>query len=164
MCSLGHRVEHSSDKGTTAIGLNDLDDETLAGAKRVRTARCHESDPPPSSGEIASRFDSETSHTVRQSAGRRMLDVAGFPSARNEHLDRRGETHVSIDEVRADAATIRAAAAHLRSAMIRDQHRGRVHPARGFAAALLLDELALHVRDLDDELRRRMVEVCRTLA
>jgi hypothetical protein len=64
---------------------------------------------------------------------------------------------------RADASVIREAAARLRSATIRDQHAGLTHPVRAFHLALILDELAVHVRTLPDEVRRVALDACQVI-
>jgi hypothetical protein len=64
---------------------------------------------------------------------------------------------------RADQAVIEAAAAELRHRAIQDAYTGLRNKAVAFSLALLLDELALHVRDLDDDVRRQAAESCQLL-
>jgi hypothetical protein len=69
-----------------------------------------------------------------------------------------------IDRRRADREVIERAARALRNLGIADGYAGAgQQPARAFAMALLLDELALHVRDLDDAERGAVVQSCRAL-
>ena len=51
------------------------------------------------------------------------------------------------------AVKIEQAAAQLRERAIRDGYSGLVFPSVAFSLGLVLDELARHVRDLEDELR-----------
>jgi hypothetical protein len=64
----------------------------------------------------------------------------------------------------ADAGVIRAAAAQLRAATIRDQHAGLTQPARAFHVCLVLDELAAgHVHTLPEEVRRVALDACQVI-
>ena len=81
----------------------------------------------------------------------------------------RGEP-VSYDEQRARWAALRAdqdvidrAAARLRHETAQAQYAGLRDPQVAFGFAAVLDELSRHLRDLDDALRRRVVELCREL-
>jgi hypothetical protein len=64
---------------------------------------------------------------------------------------------------RTGRAAIQTAAAELRKLAIRDGYNGHEHPPVAFGMALTLDELARHVRDLDDGLREAVVAHCRAL-
>jgi CO/xanthine dehydrogenase Mo-binding subunit len=57
--------------------------------------------------------------------------------------------------LRADQATIDRAAARLRHETAQDQYRGLRDPQVAFGLAAILDELSRHLRDIDDEVRRR---------
>lgn len=65
--------------------------------------------------------------------------------------------------LRADRQVIERAARAVRDLAISEGYGGLREPARAFALALVLDELARHVRDFDDDLRHRVVAACRTL-
>jgi hypothetical protein len=78
---------------------------------------------------------------------------------------------VSYDDQRARWAALRAdeelldrAAARLRHETAQAQYAGLRDPQVAFGLALVLDELARHLRDLDGELRESVVEVCRRMA
>lgn len=58
----------------------------------------------------------------------------------------------------ADRNLIERAARRLRDLAIADQYAGYSHPTRAFAFALVLDELALHIRDLDEATRSIAVD------
>jgi hypothetical protein len=62
-----------------------------------------------------------------------------------------------IDVDRADRALIEQAAAQLRQGAIRAGYAGLPGKHFAFALALVLDELALHVRDLRPEARAQVV-------
>ncbi len=63
--------------------------------------------------------------------------------------------------LRADRDLLRRAASWLRSDAIRSGYAGLSHQHVTFAVALLLDELALHLADLDEPVRRQTVQTCR---
>ena len=68
---------------------------------------------------------------------------------------------IEID--RADPALIQQAAAQLRTGAIRAGYVGIWASTWAFAPALVLDELALHLRDLDAELRAQVLTGARML-
>ncbi len=74
-----------------------------------------------------------------------------------------GGTHVDYAQLQADRHTITAAARWLRDRAIQDDYAGLKRKDLAFPAALVLDELARHVRDLDVDLRGRVVAACRSL-
>jgi hypothetical protein len=63
--------------------------------------------------------------------------------------------------LRADQDLIDRAAARLRHETAQDQYRGLRDPQVAFGFAAVLDELSRHLRDLDEALRPRVVELCR---
>jgi hypothetical protein len=65
--------------------------------------------------------------------------------------------------LRADQDLIAQAAARLRHETAQAQYAGQRHPQVAFGFAAMLDELSRHLRDLDEALRRRVVELCREL-
>ena len=65
--------------------------------------------------------------------------------------------------LRADRDVIERAAARLRSDAIRSGYAGLQHQHIAFSLALILDELARHWRDLDEQLRARLLAGCRSL-
>jgi hypothetical protein len=66
-------------------------------------------------------------------------------------------------QLRADQQIVERAARRLRNRAIADGYTSVEYKHVTFALALLLDELARHLRDLNSELRKRVVEVCRGL-
>jgi hypothetical protein len=66
-------------------------------------------------------------------------------------------------QLRADRAVVEQAAAHLRHEAILAGYAGREHKHVAFALALVLDELAGHFRDLDEQLRARVLDGCRSV-
>jgi hypothetical protein len=93
-----------------------------------------------------------------------MLDRSDFPSG--DTLDR-GEP-VNQNERRwaalqADRDLLQRAAAWLRSDAIRSGYAGLSHKHVTFAFALLLDELARHLPDLDEAVRWQAVQACRQM-
>jgi hypothetical protein len=66
--------------------------------------------------------------------------------------------------LRADRQVIERAARAVRDLAISGGYAGLREPARAFALALVLDELARHVRYLDDDLRGQVVAACRQVA
>jgi hypothetical protein len=68
-----------------------------------------------------------------------------------------------IEQDRADRAVIEQAAARLRSDAIRAGYAGLPRKDLAFGLALVLDELARHIRDLDGTLRAQVVQGARTL-
>jgi hypothetical protein len=75
-----------------------------------------------------------------------------------EQYDR---SQIEVD--RADRRVIQQAAAQLRHGAIMAGYAGLPHKHLAFALALLLDELALHVRDLRPEVRAEAVRGARML-
>ena len=67
----------------------------------------------------------------------------------------------NYQQLRADRAIVEQAAAHLRQQAILAAYAGLEHKELAFGLALILDELARHIRDLDEDLRARVVEGCR---
>lgn len=65
--------------------------------------------------------------------------------------------------LRADRNIIERAAARLRSDAIRSGYAGLQHQHIAFGLALLLDEIARHVGDLDRAVRWQAVQSCRLL-
>jgi hypothetical protein len=65
--------------------------------------------------------------------------------------------------LRADRTTIERAARRMRDHAISDGSNGWEQPARALALALVLDELARQVRDLDEDLRCAVVAHCRAI-
>ena len=68
-----------------------------------------------------------------------------------------------IDVAPGRPAGDRAGRARLRDVAIVDGYAGAQDPPHAFSMALLLDELALHFRDLDDELRGKVVQHCQEI-
>jgi hypothetical protein len=98
-----------------------------------------------------------------------MLVRLGFPLGAHQERDR-GERHMpdehdrsGIDVDRADRALIEQAAARLRQGAIRAGYAGMEHKHFAFALALVLDELARHVRDLRPEVREQTLRGVRML-
>ena len=76
-------------------------------------------------------------------------------------LDEHDRSGIDVD--RADRALIEQAAAQLRQGAIRAGYAGIPGQHVAFALALVLDELALHLRDLDAELRAQVLAGARML-
>ena len=55
------------------------------------------------------------------------------------------------------------AAEHLRHSAIRATYAGMERKELAFALALILDELARHLRDLDEQLRVHILDSCRAM-
>ncbi len=68
-----------------------------------------------------------------------------------------------IHLIRADRDVVERAAAHLRGLAIADGYAGWPGQHLAFGLAAVLDEIARHVRDLDHDLRARIVQACRGL-
>ena len=68
-----------------------------------------------------------------------------------------------VAALRADRDIIERAAARLRSDAIRSGYAGLEHKHIAFGLALILDELARHVADLDKAVRWQAVQSCRLL-
>ena len=66
-------------------------------------------------------------------------------------------------QLRADQQVVAQAAAELRRQAISDGYTGLEDKRVTFALALVLDELARHLRDLDEQLRVSVVDCCRAL-
>ena len=66
--------------------------------------------------------------------------------------------------LRAEQQLVEQSAARLRHRAILAAYAGLERKELAFALALILDELARHLRDLDGELRDSVVEVCRRMA
>ena len=69
----------------------------------------------------------------------------------------------SYQQLRADRAVVEQAATHLRHLAITAAYAGLKHKELAFGLALVLDELARHWRDLDEQLRARILEGCRSV-
>ena len=65
--------------------------------------------------------------------------------------------------LRADRALLERAARRLRDEAIRSGYAGLSHQHVTFALALILDELARHLPDLGEAVRRQAVRSCRVL-
>jgi hypothetical protein len=65
--------------------------------------------------------------------------------------------------LRADQNLVDRAAARLRHETAQAQYAGLEDPQVAFGFAAVLDELSPHLRDLDEALRRRVVELCKEL-
>jgi hypothetical protein len=76
--------------------------------------------------------------------------------------DEQEQRRIEVD--RADRALIEQAAARLRQDAILAAYAGMERKELAFCLALILDELALHVRDLDAALRAQVLEGARMLA
>jgi len=66
-------------------------------------------------------------------------------------------------QLQADRGVVEQAAAHLRHRAILDGYVGLEHKEVAFALALILDEIARHLRDLDEQLRARVLDCCRSV-
>lgn len=75
--------------------------------------------------------------------------------------DEHDRSRIAVDQ--ADRALIQQAAAQLRQGAIRAGYAGVPGQHYAFALALVLDELALHLRDLNGELRARVLAGARML-
>jgi hypothetical protein len=64
-------------------------------------------------------------------------------------------------QLKADRGFVEQAAAQLRHRAILDGYVGLEHKEVAFALALILDEIARHLRDLDEQLRARVLDYCR---
>ena len=64
---------------------------------------------------------------------------------------------------KADEAVLDRAAAWLRHDAIQQQFAGFQHQERAFAVASLLDELARHLNDIDESVRRQAVATAHNL-
>jgi hypothetical protein len=77
--------------------------------------------------------------------------------------------NVSYDDQRRRYAQPKAdrgveqAAAHVRHRAILDGYVGPEHKEVAFALALILDEIARHLRALDEQLRARVLDCCRSI-
>ena len=69
----------------------------------------------------------------------------------------------NYQQLRADRAIVEQAAAHLRQQAILAAYAGLEHKELAFGLALILDELARPWRDLDEQLRARLLAGCRSL-
>ena len=67
------------------------------------------------------------------------------------------------EQLRADQALVKRAAAHLRHQAILDGYAGLQNKHVAFALALVLDEVARHVRELRPEVREQAVRGARRL-
>jgi hypothetical protein len=75
--------------------------------------------------------------------------------------DQRDRGRIDVD--RADRALIQQAAAQLRQGAIRAAYAGMPGKHVAFGLALVLDELARHFRDLDDQQCARVLDGCRSV-
>ena len=93
-----------------------------------------------------------------------MLDGSDFPS---DATLGRGESMYQNERrwavLQADRELIQRAATWLRSDAIRSGYAGMSHQHVTFAFALLLDELARHLPDLDEAVRWQAVQACRQM-
>ena len=71
---------------------------------------------------------------------------------------------MSFEQLRTDRAVVEQAAAHLRRQAILAGYAGLEHKEIAFGLALILDEIARHFRDLDDDLRDAVVTACREIS
>ena len=69
----------------------------------------------------------------------------------------------NYQQLRADRAIVEQAAAQLRQQAILAAYAGLEHKELAFGLALILDELARHWRDLDEQLRARLLAGCRSM-
>jgi hypothetical protein len=74
-----------------------------------------------------------------------------------------GEAMSYYEQLRADRAVVEQAAAHLRHQAIVDGYAGLPDKHIAFGLALILDEVARHWRDLDEQLRGRVLDCCRSM-
>jgi hypothetical protein len=95
--------------------------------------------------------------------------LLGFPLSADREGDR-GEQHVhdeqdrrGVGQDRADRQLIEQAAATLRTGAIRAGYAGLPRKELAFALALVLDELARHVRELHPDLRVQVLAGARML-
>jgi len=65
------------------------------------------------------------------------------------------------EQLRVDRGGVEQAAAQLRHRAIMAGYSGLEHKHAAFGLALILDELARHYRDLDEQLRAPVLEGCR---
>ena len=65
----------------------------------------------------------------------------------------------NYQQLRAERAVVEHAARRLRDGAIADGYAGLEYKHLAFGLASLLDELARHLRDLDDGVRRHVLEV-----
>jgi hypothetical protein len=93
---------------------------------------------------------------------------AGSASPRAAQTAVDGEKPMSYDDQRARWASLRAnqeiidsAASRLRNEAAQDKYRGPRDPQVAFGLTSILDELSRHSQDLDEALRRRVVELYR---
>jgi hypothetical protein len=78
--------------------------------------------------------------------------------------DQHDRSRLEVDRAdRADQQAIQQAAARLRQGAIQAGYAGMEHKNLAFALALVLDELALHLRDLGEELRAYVLDCCRAM-
>ncbi len=68
---------------------------------------------------------------------------------------------MSHEQLRADRRVVEQTAAHLRRTAILAAYAGMGHKELAFGLALILDEIARHFRDLDEDLRARILDGCR---
>ena len=86
-----------------------------------------------------------------------LVDTQGMPVADEQQRE-------LYRQLRADQQLVEQAAARRRHRAILAAYAGLERKELAFALALILDELARHLRDLDGELRESVVEVCRRIA
>ena len=70
---------------------------------------------------------------------------------------------MSYEQLRADRRVVEQAAAHLRHGAIVAGYAGMEHKHVAFALASILDEIARHFRDLDEQLRGHVLNCCRQM-
>ena len=83
--------------------------------------------------------------------------------AQRRGYERYDEQRARWAALRADQDLIDRAAARLRHETAQDQYAGLRNPQVAFGFASILDELSRHLRDLDEALRCRVVELCTEL-
>ena len=66
-------------------------------------------------------------------------------------------------QLKADRGVVEQAVARLRHRAVLRGYVGLEHKEVTFALALILDEIARHLRDLDEQLRARVLDCCRSV-
>ena len=90
-----------------------------------------------------------------------MLEMSGFPRARATAGGGRGRA-APVGPA-GGPEVLEHAAARLRSGAIQAAYAGFRHKQVAFGLALILDELARHLPDLDDPVRDQALRTCRHL-
>jgi len=89
--------------------------------------------------------------------GIRSIPPAPAPGTTMSYEDQRRR----YQQQRAERQIVEQAAAHLSHQAILAAYAGLEHKELAFGLALILDELARHFRDLDEQLRERVLDSCR---